>query len=229
MDSTDFANGETTGTRMRKVECRMPNAEGRVLVRLVTGKRNSGELLKEILAQVLGTGDFSIIRRESGKPVLAPPWERLQFNLTHTRDVTLFALAWDTRLGIDVEWRGREVNVEPLARRFLSTRERREILAAPDIMERRKRFLRCWTRKEALLKAVGTGLAGGLEKFTVSTGNEAVIVDCDLDVFGPAENWRLLDLEIGDDYFASLAVESPKNSDRTPFYTPAASCAAQRL
>lgn len=194
--------------RLQNVESfRLSRGENKVLILLAAGKRDSGDLTREMIAEVLGTDDFSIARSVSGKPALAPPWEGLQFNLTHTRDVTLFAFAWDARVGIDVEWRHRHVNVEPLARRFLSSQERAEILAAPHVPERRERFLRCWTRKEALLKAVGTGLAGGLDKFTVSTGSEARIVACDAGVFGSAETWQLEDLEIDPDYFASVAVE----------------------
>lgn len=184
---------------------------------IVARDGNSKNLAKEIVGAVLGTDHFAIVRSESGKPFLAPPREGLQFNLTHTRDVTLFVFAWGTRVGIDVEWRHRDVNVEPLAKRFLSAAERVEILASEDGAERRERFLRCWTRKEALLKAIGTGLAGGLEKFTVSSGKRARIVHCDPAIFGPAESWRLQDLDIGPDYFASVAKEGREEPKVTYF------------
>ena len=86
----------------------------------------------------------------------------VDFNVSHTGDTALIAIATGTqdgkRIGIDIEREERRVNADGLARKFLTERERAEIAPlAPDV--RRQRFLRLWTCKEAMSKATGDALS----------------------------------------------------------------------
>ena len=80
------------------------------------------------------------------------------------------------------------------------------MLALPE-PERRAGFFRCWTRKEAMLKATGTGLSFPLDRFTVTVGHEnpprVLAIDDPAD--DPAA-WRLAHLTPGPDYLAALAI-----------------------
>lgn len=80
------------------------------------------------------------------------------FNLSHSADLAFIGVAADVDVGVDVE-QLREVNgLRSLAEQHFTKAELRELLAVPD--DRRLRgFLRGWTRKEACLKAVGSGLS----------------------------------------------------------------------
>jgi 4'-phosphopantetheinyl transferase len=96
-----------------------------------------------------------------------------------------------------------------LASRFFSAREV-DALAALDPGDRMAGFFRCWTRKEAYLKARGEGLAIPLDSFSVSVGPEETA--CLLEADGaPAEaaRWRIAAVDAAPGYAAALAVEGP--------------------
>jgi 4'-phosphopantetheinyl transferase len=98
-----------------------------------------------------------------GKPKLVHQ-EQLAFNLSHSRSVALLALTQEGPLGVDVE----DVRpIEPeVATRHFSPAERAalEPMQGDDWLAG---FYRCWTRKEAILKAEGVGLHRALDSFDV--------------------------------------------------------------
>lgn len=126
----------------------------------------SRALLRERLAAYLGgaPAEVRFVYGRAGKPMLAdrdggrPP---LVFNVTHTRELTLIALARDGELGIDAEPIQAGEAWAELAFRVLSGRERGELERLTPAV-RPAAFLRAWTGKEALLKAVGLGLVNDL-------------------------------------------------------------------
>ena len=100
-----------------------------------------------------------------GKPAISAP---LHFNVTHAHELALFAVTAAAPVGIDVEYTGRHVaDRDALARRFFSAQEV-EVYQALAEVERRAAFWCCWTRKEAYIKALGTGLSHPLDRFVVS-------------------------------------------------------------
>jgi 4'-phosphopantetheinyl transferase len=105
---------------------------------------------------------------DHGKPQL----ERsgLDFSLAHSGALALVAVARERAVGADVERVRRRTDVVALARSALSPAERRSIESLATDAERREAFFRCWTRKEAYLKARGEGLAGGLDADPGKTG-----------------------------------------------------------
>lgn len=152
--------------------------------------------LRAVLGSFLGTDPRAIAFRygAKGKPELAAPFEDrgLRFNLSHSEDRALVALAEGRELGADVE-AVRAVRHGPaVARRFFSEEEQRG-LAGLHGGAWDEAFFRCWTRKEAVIKAIGDGLSYPLRSF--STVGDAV---------GP---WRLHDLDAGRGFQAALAVE----------------------
>jgi 4'-phosphopantetheinyl transferase len=97
-----------------------------------------------------------------GKPGLAGSSE-LDFSVSHSGGLALIAVARGRQVGADVERVRARTDVLAIARGSLSARERRTIESPETDQERRAAFFRCWTRKEAYLKGLGTGLAGGLD------------------------------------------------------------------
>lgn len=91
-----------------------------------------------------------------GKPALAEP-AGVRFNLSHSQAVGLIAISDEAEIGVDIELMRPMPDAEDLARAHLTEAERRA-LAALAPARRDRAFLACWTRKEACLKAVGTGL-----------------------------------------------------------------------
>ena len=90
-----------------------------------------------------------------GKPaLLGGPEEALYFNVSHSRDLALFAVTRGRALGVDVEHVVSELAVQDLAERFFSPREIVALRTLPANL-RQEAFFACWTRKEAYLKARG--------------------------------------------------------------------------
>jgi len=153
---------------------------------------------------VFDTGRF-------GKPVLRGSQVVLSFNVTHTGNVALIAVARGTGMvGIDAEMIHPNVEWSALSRRFFAPAEAEEIHSAlPE--QHLAAFFACWTRKEALVKALGVGLSMPLGTFRVSVlpnrPAEVLAVD-DGDPLARTR-WQLVDL--GETSFAAaLAVDIPE-------------------
>lgn len=97
------------------------------------------------------------VDNEFGKPALAES-DGLHFNLSHARDLAVIGLTRGGPIGVDVERIRPLVNRDALVGDYFSESERDWLNGRP--LQRRDRdFLRLWTGKEAVLKALGTGLA----------------------------------------------------------------------
>ncbi len=136
--------------------------------------------LRAILGQYLGIipARIKFCYGPHGKPALAPgalgsskrgvPEDAgLQFNLAHSGEVALYALALGQPVGVDVEQLRPIPDLDQIAARFFSTQERAALQALPP-EQRQAAFFNGWTRKEAYLKALGDGLARPLAGFDVS-------------------------------------------------------------
>lgn len=164
-------------------------------------------LLRQILAAYAGTSPEALRFRYSakGKPALEGAEAGLEFNLAHSHGLALYAIAWRRPVGVDLERIREDVDIEGIAGRFFSPEEAAALRAMPEA-ERVQAFFRCWTRKEALLKAWGEGLPFGLDRFTVSLApEEARILEAP---FAPAEpdRWCLYPLEPAAEFLGALAV-----------------------
>lgn len=140
-----------------------------------------------------------------GKPELAwPARTGLDFNLSHAGERALLAWTGAGAIGVDIE---RLRPVTPgLAQRFFAAEEA-EALAALPVAEQEAAFFRCWTRKEAYLKALGSGLARPLEGFVVSLapGQPARLLAVRGDP-EEARHWRLEHLDPAPGYCAAIAL-----------------------
>jgi len=144
-----------------------------------------------------------------GKPALNGEHKSspLRFNMSHSHGLGLFAVTENNELGVDVEHVRADFASEDIARRFFSPCEVEAFNALPK-EERVAAFFRCWTRKEAFIKATGRGLSQPLDGFdvTLGPGEPARLLRADEDV---ASRWSLSDLDAGVDYAAALAVAGP--------------------
>ena len=166
--------------------------------------------MREILGAALGCapGEIDYTYGPFGKPALADSRE-LEFNLSHTRGLALIALALGGPLGVDVEAVRRDDPPLDVADRFFSPAELRQ-LEATSPENKAMAFFRCWTRKEAFIKALGQGLQRDLQSFDVSlaAGDEARLMATRPD---PAEAglWSLANIDVGDPHAAALVTEGP--------------------
>ena len=165
-------------------------------------------ILRSVLGRYLKTPPETLhfVYGEYGKPALQGA-EHLHFNLSHSRDQALYAIAHNRRLGIDIEYARRAVNDAALAERFFA---KMEVAALKEVPQARRpeAFFNCWTRKEAYLKARGEGITVSLDSFAVSLKPDvpAALLHCDR---FPAEicRWALHSFTPQPDYIAALCTE----------------------
>ncbi|GAA2253590.1 MULTISPECIES: 4'-phosphopantetheinyl transferase family protein [Kitasatospora] len=140
-----------------------------------------------------------------GPPVVAHPRNSLWISISHTSGCGLLAVAADP-VGVDVERYG-GVDAELLAPEVLTPAERAHIDALPDPAQRDRAFLRCWTRKEAVLKGAGVGMAADLRVFDVHPGRagDGTAVEVTGRVPGIRTRWEVRDLPLGPAWAAALA------------------------
>jgi 4'-phosphopantetheinyl transferase len=168
-------------------------------------------LLRAILSRYLGmaAGHLRFCYGPNGKPKLDKETggEALRFNVTHSQGLALYAITRDREVGIDVEYIHPELAREEIAERFFSPREVAALRALPVALQP-EAFFNCWTRKEAYIKAKGTGLSLPLDQFDVSLAPEepAALLSTKGDSL-EAARWVLRALDLGPDYAAALAVE----------------------
>lgn len=132
----------------------------------------------------------------------------LAFSVAHSAGEALIGLTRGGRLGVDLEL-VRDLDVLGLARRFFAPEELRALRALPDA-DRPAAFFRCWTRKEAYLKARGDGLAAPLDAFAVSVADDGPRA-LSWSTLDPADPLRFLFAEPAapDGFAATVAVEAP--------------------
>jgi 4'-phosphopantetheinyl transferase len=166
---------------------------------------------RDILARYLGVKPEAIRFRYSptGKPTLDAPADSLgiRFNVSNSGGLALYALTLAHEVGVDLEAIRPLSDSLGIAQRFFSPWESDTLRALPSAV-RNLAFFRCWTRKEAYVKAVGQGLSMPLDQFDVAfrPGEPARLLRIRGDAVG-AERWTLFELNPGEVYVGSLAVE----------------------
>jgi 4'-phosphopantetheinyl transferase len=182
-------------------ECELLSSEERAraarFVRADAGRRWAAArgILRALLGAYADVAPAALRFAEGphGKPRIAS-WscgtlggQRLRFNVSHSGDVALYAVALEREVGIDVELPHRAVDHVAIARRIFGEREA-ERLAGLDPAVREREFLRAWVRYEAVVKCRGTGIGGAV------------------DPSAAAEPW-VRELDVGPAAAAALAVE----------------------
>jgi 4'-phosphopantetheinyl transferase len=169
--------------------------------------------LRRVLA-AYGAGpavDITFEYAAAGKPGLAPHRNPagLEFNLAHSGQAAVIALARGCPVGVDVELVRPRPDLEGLARTVFSPEEMAEWLSLSECL-RVPGFFAGWSRKEAFIKATGEGLSRPLESFSVSLTPGAapriLRIDDDRDA---GTRWTLHDLTRDDAYAAAVALPRP--------------------
>lgn len=168
-------------------------------------------LTRMLIGTIVGTAAESLEfdRGPKGKPYLGGEFADtgIQFNMTHTSHMALIAITMNREVGVDIERIRDNLQWEKLARRYFSPQEYGEFSSLPE-SERLRAFFTCWTRKEAVLKAIGTGLGGGLASFDVSIGPQSPPALLDNRWNGRFHgDWSLNPLDPGSGYVATLVTE----------------------
>ncbi|MFC5527614.1 4'-phosphopantetheinyl transferase family protein [Rhodanobacter ginsengisoli] len=161
--------------------------------------------LLSVLAAYLGTGAerVALTMGEHGRPALAFAHDQsLGFNWSHSGSHALIAIGRHVTPGIDVEQVRERPRAVAIAERFFSTGEAAGLAGLPPA-ERTLAFLELWTAKEAVLKALGRGIAFGLDRLSVAASAGRLTLQLlEGDDVGA---WQLHRLDVGPALVAALA------------------------
>jgi 4'-phosphopantetheinyl transferase len=168
-------------------------------------RRRGRAPLRSLLAGYLGIDAHQLALAEGvhGRPALAGAQDpSLDFNWSHSGEHALIAIARSIRPGIDLECLRRRPRALDIARRYFSADEVAALSAVPEA-GRSAAFLELWTAKEAVLKALGRGIAFGLERLSICrVDGQLALRRLDGDDAGA---WQLHALRIDSSLVAALA------------------------
>lgn len=170
--------------------------------------------LRQLLEQYLHSDarEFVFAYSPEGKPRLDVRHRTdLSFNVSHSGEMAAFAFTRGRNIGIDVELVRRDVDVEEIPKRFFSCAEQKWMSSLQG-EAKFQGFFNCWTRKEAYVKAVGTGLSLPLRDFDVSLipGEAAKLLATRPDA-SIAVGWDMASLDFGLEYSGAVIVEGSIN------------------
>jgi 4'-phosphopantetheinyl transferase len=138
-------------------------------------------MLRRILA--LYTGEpaekLPLVISEQGKPSL--DFENAPcFNLSHSGDIGLIAITRAAHVGIDLEMLRDVTRPDRIAKTYFTPNEQATLASLPESLQL-DAFHACWTRKEAYVKATGTGIANQLARFDVTLAPDQPAQICAID------------------------------------------------
>lgn len=146
-----------------------------------------------------------------GKPGYAHKTS-LKFNVSHSGNMVIIGFLFDQVMGIDIEIIKDDFDVLDIGRNFFSKKEIAALNAIPKAMQHIA-FYRCWTRKEAFIKAMGDGLSFPLDLFALSIDSDTTtsLLETSWD---PKEKdqWELYSYIPADQYRAAIAIRGKINS-----------------
>jgi 4'-phosphopantetheinyl transferase len=164
--------------------------------------------LHEILSRYLAIepGRLSFDLGVNGKPKLPQELAAsgVEFNLSHSNEMALVAVARGSELGVDIEHARENFEFQEVAERFFTAKEVAAMRSLPAALQRQA-FFKCWTSKEAFLKAKGTGLSGVLDEVEISLDG-----DDQVRVTAHVPNWSLFELGPIASYEAALVAVSAR-------------------
>lgn len=162
--------------------------------------------LRGILARTLNEPPekIRIHKAEHGKPYL-PDNRELVFNLSHSGSAMVIAVGQNCQLGVDIERCKSRATLAALVGKCFAKEEIEYWHKLPKNQQKTE-FYRFWTRKEALVKATGYGIALGLNRCVINPANQAEFLSVP-DECGQASLWHGLDMALGEDICGALVTD----------------------
>jgi len=127
----------------------------------------------------------------------------VEFNLSHSNEMALLAVNRIGALGVDIEYVKPDFKFQEIAERFFTAKEVAAMRRLPADLQRQA-FFKCWTSKEAFLKAKGTGLSGKLDEVEITRGDQDQVL-----IHANVLGWSLTELDSFETYESALVVAGP--------------------
>ena len=173
-------------------------------------------LVRDVLSRYVGVEPSALMftRNKYGKPSLALPADcPITFSLSHTKGLSVCAVALDRPIGVDVENVHRSTHHEELADRFFAPSETAFLNGLRDD-QKGSEFIRLWTLKEAFVKARGLGLSIPLNSFAVlSSPDQQARVSFPDGTHSNEADWRFLQIRLRGSFHIAIAVPMPERRE----------------
>lgn len=143
-----------------------------------------------------------------GKPFLQD--SNIKFNMSHSKSIVSYIIAYDNNVGIDIEFNDNNLDVMELSKLVLTTKEH-ILLESLKYDKQRKIFYNLWTKKEALVKAIGEGLSypiNTIETLSTVSGDKITLTSISNSA---SQELYTYTLETELNYSAAIATESQIN------------------
>lgn len=142
---------------------------------------------------------------KNGKPELADNAEskRIKFNLSHSKEYTLLAITKSDEVGIDIEFKKNIPDMFEIAKELYTENE--NYILKNSVNESMNIFFSYWTRKEAIIKAVGQGLSAPLRMIDVSSADNILVDKTFENESSEFEGCRIMELNAPAGYAAAAA------------------------
>ena len=164
-------------------------------------------LLRRLLSNCLEKepGELTFSYQQHCKPTIDDKYNNksIEFNVSHSGNYGLIAMTLENKVGIDIEETNPEIDFQSLSNRFFSDNEKKELINL-DKDEQLDAFYRVWVRKESFIKAIGKGVAFGLDRFSVSLEEN---INTEMEVVTPEsinDKWFCYDITMLDNYKTAL-------------------------
>ena len=147
--------------------------------------------------------DIDLIKKQYGKLYINE--NKFYFNLSYTDDISIISFSRNSEIGIDLEKIKEDKNIIDISSKFFTKREINWIYQTSQ-ENKMQRFLYCWVRKEAYIKALGLGLNLGLDTFHVIPKD----YQNKLNNYFEINDWYLYPVDISNQYLASICLKNQK-------------------
>lgn len=171
--------------------------------------------LRKILSTFLNVDPITIKLSYSkmGKPYL--PESDVHFNISHSNGVFAIGVALGTEIGVDVEYLRREIDISKM-QGVLFTQDEQKIIANCNQELTKQLFIDLWTRKEAILKAYGSGLSQPMNEFSLLENDFSDTGDYLVRFFKNAI-WKLESRNVFENYRLSVAFKCSSSETTSDF------------
>lgn len=167
-------------------------------------------ILRYILSYYIKQSPKSLefITNKYGKPSLKG--SNIKFNMSHSHNIVCYIIAFNNKVGIDIEVNDNNLDIMELSKLVLTTKENM-LLESLEYDEQRKTFYDLWTKKEALVKAIGEGLSypiNTIEALSMASGDKVTLTSINNSV---SQELYTYTLELELNYSAAIATETKIN------------------
>lgn len=169
--------------------------------------------LKFLLAQHVGLGMDKIhLEIDANKKPFLTSHPSVFFNLSHSADYALIAIA-NSPIGVDIEFINKQFTYEEILPTVFNTLEIHKVMHSNDS---HRAFYQFWTRKEAIVKAIGKGIDDDLPKIPVTDGTHSVPQG----LMGDFKQMTVLSFPINDNYIGALAITEDMSDVDNIIFSP---------